>query len=77
LQSEQYPELSSASYVGHMSIETLMSKKRDRWDFWVDLIIPIGAALLLFLTLSSIFSDRHHAGEATRIAPGTNQLGAH
>jgi len=52
-------------------------QKRDRWDFWVDLIIPIGAALLLFLTLSSIFSDRHHAGEATRIAPGTNQLGAH
>jgi len=53
-----------------------MAKKRDRWDFWVDLIIPIGAALLLFLTLSSIFSDRHHAGEATRIAPGAHQPGA-
>jgi len=38
---------------------------------------PIGAALLLFLTLSSIFSDRHHAGEATRMAPDPNQPGAH
>jgi hypothetical protein len=50
-----------------------MSRKRDRWDFWVDLIIPVGVALLLFVTMSSIFSDRHHAGEATRSVSGTNR----
>ena len=49
-----------------------MSKKRDRWDFWIELIIPVGAALLFFVTMSSIFSDRHHAGEFARNAPGAN-----
>jgi hypothetical protein len=53
-----------------------MPQKRDRWDFWVDLIIPVGAALLLFLTMMSIFADWHHAGEATRNAPSTNRAPA-
>jgi len=37
--------------------------KRHRWDFWVDLIIPVGGVLLLLFTLHSIFSDRRHAHE--------------
>ena len=41
-----------------------MSRKRDRWDFWVDLIVPIGAALVFLFSMSTIFFDRHHAGEA-------------
>jgi hypothetical protein len=36
-----------------------MSKKRDRWDVWVDLIVPIGAALVFLFSISTIFFDRH------------------
>jgi hypothetical protein len=39
-----------------------MSKKRDRWDFWADLIIPIGAALVFIFSISTIFISRHHSG---------------
>jgi hypothetical protein len=42
--------------------------KRDRWDFWVDLIIPVGGVLLLFVALHSILADRHHPEE-----PNINQ----
>jgi len=43
-----------------------MPKKRDRWDFWVDLIIPIGAALVFVFSISTIFIDRHHGGTTAR-----------
>jgi len=44
-----------------------MSKKRDRWDFWVDLIIPMGAALVFVFSISTIFIDRHHGGTTARV----------
>ena len=43
-----------------------MSKKRDRWDFWVDLIIPIGAVLVFIFSISTIFIGRHHGGTTAR-----------
>jgi hypothetical protein len=47
--------------------------KRDRWDFWVDLIIPIGAVLVFLFSMSTIFFDRHHAGEAAHAPAHHNQ----
>jgi hypothetical protein len=55
-----------------------MSRKRDRWDFWVDLIVPIGAALVFLFSMSTIFFDRHHSYEAAHApAPHSQQLAPH
>ena len=32
-----------------------MPRDRDRWDYWVDLIVPIGAALVFLYSMSTIF----------------------
>ena len=50
-----------------------MSRERDRWDFWVDLIVPIGAALVFLFSMSTIFFDRHHVGEAAHAPAPHNQ----
>jgi len=47
--------------------------KRDRWDFWVDLIIPIGAALVFLFSMSTIFFGRHPAGEGAHTPAPHNQ----
>jgi hypothetical protein len=50
-----------------------MSKKQDRWDFWVDLIVPVGAALVFLFSISTIFFDRHHDGVAAHAPAPHNQ----
>jgi hypothetical protein len=53
--------------------EVNMSRKRDRWDFWVDLIVPIGAALVFLFSMSTILFDRHLASEEPRSPSPHNQ----
>jgi hypothetical protein len=54
-------------------VETRMSRDRDRGEFWVDLIVPIGAALVFLFSMSTIFFDRHHADEAAHAPAPHNQ----
>jgi hypothetical protein len=36
-----------------------MSKKRTRLEFWLDLIIPVGAVFVLCFSLGSLYYDGH------------------
>ena len=36
-----------------------MSNRRTRLEFWLDLIVPVGAVLVICFALGSLFYDGH------------------